>query len=370
MSAHWMSRGADTNSAAFYSTTYSSSYTRPNTTQNRSTFPELRPNDTSGFSSNNHVSPLELNPLNEKSIYQTSSHVAHSDASTVKTLMQPKPIARAVMEHSGFWHETEPNVLYESPAMRVSAAREREINANYLDPHTLKRMSHKNPIEGENHGAGPKWGSTTNNTAFCNHQTSHDRYWTMDRSLIGKKEHNGFTRQHVTLKEEPIDDMISTTKEAFTRPPRTRAAEVPNRTVMERSGFSNAAVPIINHKMMLSDVSADQLHPIEVNRLRHKNTPEHQNLYHPDPYLSTAQVSYQTPNRTITRALTAAAPIRHGSTGYLSNENVIAGPPGDPRYHKTGKTETTKRFVDPSTLRTRDITQTPNVVERSGYWAT
>lgn len=364
MTARWLSPLNDNEP---WTTTYSSSYTRPNTTQSRFTFPELRSNEITGFSSNNRVSPLDLAPLDDKSIYgTTSSHAAHSELSTIKTLMKPKPISQSVMEHSGFWREPEPNVLYDSPTMRKKNEREREINASYLDPLTLKRIAHKNPIDGENSGAGPRWGSTTNRTAYARYDNSHDRYWKIDKSLIGPKDENGFTRQHLTIGEKPIDEQTSTMKASYRNPPRITTAEIPNRTVMERSGFSNSSSPTINRKMMLSDVSANDLHPIEVSRLKHKNTPEYQNLYFPDPYVTTNQVSYRNP----TRAMTAAASIRRGNTGYNSNETVIVGAPGDPRYHKTGKSETTKKFKDPATLRNNNIQQTPNIVERSGYWAT
>ena len=371
MTASWMSPKSDYDPSTFWSTTYSSSYTRPNTTQSRCTFPELRSNDISGFSSNNRVSPLDLAPLDDKSIYgTTSSHAAHSEVSTIKTLMKSKPITHAVMEHSGFWREPEPNVLYDSPTMRKKNEREREVNASYLDPLTLKRMAHKNPIDGENNGAGPRWGSTTNRTAYSRYENSHDRYWKTDRNLIGPKDENSFTRQHVTIGEKPIDEQTSTMKASYRMPPRIVSAEIPNRTVMEQSGFSNSVSPTMNRKMMLSDVSTNDLHPIEVSRLKHKNTPEYQNLYYPDPYMSTNQVSYRNPIRTMQRAMTATASIRRGNTGYNSNETITVGAPGDPRYHKTGKSETTKKFKDPATLRNHDVQQTPNIVERSGYWAT
>lgn len=371
MSAFWGTRNSDYDPSTFYATTYSTSYSRPKTTQTRSTFPELRGNDVSGFSSNNHVSPLDLAPLNETSIYgTTTSHSSHSENSTIKSLMKPKPMIRAVMEHSGFWNEPEPNILYESPAMRVKANLERERNAAYLDPLTLKRMAHKNQIDGENKGAGPKWGSTTYGQAYTNHETNQQRYWKVDRSLIGPKDATSFTREPLTLPETPIDEQQSIMKTSYQRPQRKQNIEIPNRTVLEPSGFTNSVIPTMNRKIALSDVSPDDLHPIEVSRLKTKNTTEYQNLFNPDPYKSVSHVSYQAPNRITQRAMTAATPIRRGATGYNSNETVIAGPPGDPRYHKTGKTETTKKFKDPSTLRNNSISTTPNVVERSGYWAT
>lgn len=356
-------------------TEYQAKYLRPSTTTARGLENSGTLNKTntagSGFSSNNHVSPLELTELGEREVYKmTQTHAAHSKDSTITTLMAPKPIVRAAMERSGYWHEPPPNVLYDSPQKRVDSQRERELNASHLDPLTLKRMTTHNAIDGENHGAGPNWGSTTTSTAFHKVETPHERYWKTDRSLIGKKEPNAFTRQHITIPEEPVDEQISVTQKTFQRPPKSRDISFPNRTVMEQSGFSKAAIPTQNHYMPLSDVTAGDLHPIAVQRLKKKNTPEYQNLFDPDPYKSTAQISYLQPQSTKSRALTSTTNVRHGGTGYNSNTTVIAGPPGDARTYKTGKTEQHKKFKDPELGFRGRTQQTANVVERSGYWAT
>lgn len=366
----WLSGGADSCSRSIYTTTYSASYSRPQTTWAMSRSVDQAQPTKTGFAANNRVSPLDLAPMSDTSIYNTTSaHATHSDASSVKSLAASKPIARASMEHSGFWTEPQANVLYDSPARRVAVDKERATNASYLDSLTLKRMKHHNPIDAENGGAGPRWGSTTASQSFQRHETSHERFNQIDRSLIGKKEHNGFTRQHIAISEERIDDGLSTTKATYTKPVRSNFGEIPSRTVMEHSGFATAAIPTMTRKAMLSDTSASELHPIAVTRLKHKNTPEYQNLFDPDPYKSIAHVSYTAPNKQA-RAATAFPCVRRGATGYNSNESVIAGPPGDRRTYKTGKTETMKKFKDPETLRPRATGQVPNVVERSGYWAT
>lgn len=367
----WLSGGADSCARSVYTTTYASSYSRPQTTwaASRSLDSKAQPINT-GFASNNHVSPLDLAPVNDTSIYkQTSTHATHCDGASVKALAASKPIARASMEHSGFWTEPQANVLYDSPARRVAADKERTTNASFLDPLTLKRMKHHNPIDAENGGAGPAWGSTTASQSYQRHETSHERFNNIDRSLIGKKEHNGFTRQHITITEDRIDDGKSTTQATYQKPVRPKFGEIPTRTVMEHSGFATAAIPTMTKKRMLSDIKPDELHPVTVARMKHKDTAEYQNLFNPDPYKSVAHVSYQPPNAQ-TRAFTAMPGVRRGATGYNSNERVIAGPPGDARTYKTGKTEAMKKFKDPETLRPRGVGQVPNVVERSGYWAT
>jgi hypothetical protein len=279
-------------------------------------------------------------------------------------------MARAAMEKSGYWTETQPNVLYESPATRVVSAHDREISAASLDKITLKRMTKHNPIDGENGGAGPKWGSTTSGHAYSQHESNHDRYWRTDRSLIGKREPDGFTRQHITIPLAPVDEQMSIMKTSYTKPPLAKDLAIPNRTVMEKSGFTYSSIPTLNRTKPLSEVKAEELPSLTVNKLKHKNTPEFQNLFDPDPFHTTYQISYNYPVSTVTRALTASAAVRRGPTGYNSNETVRAGPPGDPRWSKTGKTEFMKKYVDPvPAVRSRAGTACPNVVERSGYWS-
>jgi hypothetical protein len=139
---------------------------------------------------------------------------------------------------------------------------------------------------------------------------------------------------------------------------------------MERSGFMYATIPTQNKTVLLSDVKPEDLPSLTIHRIKHRNTPEHQNLYDPDPFKTTHQISYRTPNRSVERALTAGAPIRRAGTGYNSNETMHAGAPGDPRTAQTGITEFQGKYADPiPTLLARDITACPNVMERSGYWS-
>ncbi|KAK8890566.1 hypothetical protein M9Y10_035343 [Tritrichomonas musculus] len=385
----WRSRGGDPNLEAFYTTTYSSSYTRPKTTSysTRSINPTLTSGTQSttaasgsqsiqhlpsGYSTNNHVSPLELAPRQDRKDYLDSySHECFCPESSIKTLMRERPIVRAAMERSGYWNEPMPNVLYESPARRITSARERTINAKNLDPLTLKRITKENPIDGENHGAGPEWGSTTYNQAYREYESNNSKFFKTDRNLIGKKEPDAFTRNHLTIPQKPVDEQISTYTASYRKPPVLTSINIPNRTVMERSGYTGSLIPTMNKTVPLSDVTADDLHPIEVSKLKKVNTPEYQNLFDPDPFKSTYQISYQSPRRQIDRCLTAVSNVRHANTGYDSNETIHAGPPGDPRYFKTGKTEVMRKYKDPTeALRSRNMNARPNVMERSGYWAT
>lgn len=369
----WYSRGADSNIESFYTTEYASRYQRPATTActtrslgltGSSTFSTTNPKG-SGFSDNAHVSPLELNKISDKDTWVSTSHAAHSQFSTVYTLMQPHETKRSTMEKSGYWNEGEPGILYQTPYQRSESVKTRSLTANSISDHTLKQIAKKNAIDAENFGNGPEWGSTTSGTAYHKHESSHDRFWKTKRELIGKKEQNGFTRQHLTINETPIVDSISTTHATYTPPDVRKKPHIPNRTVVEQSGFTNSSIPIIGKTLPLSDVTADELHPTEVNRLKHKNTPEYQNLFNPDPFVSTSQISYQQPARE--RAVTATT-IRRGPSGYGHNETITAGVPGDARTFKTGITETTDKFQDPE-LGFRGRKQlTANVVERSGFW--
>jgi hypothetical protein len=415
----WRSRGADPNIESFYTTEYASHYTRPYTTRpgyRSCTLPPSSPPPSlgdgspvlhdlswtseytakytpptvtiggvpnidgtipttrqhgSGYASNHHVSPLDLETRPDRQDYQVShSNATHTSEASLFGLMTPKPIVRAAMEKSGYWTEPLPNVIYESPAQREITARETRVNAAGLDPITLKRMTRHNAIDAENKGAGPDWGSTTYSTAYHQHPSNHDRYWQTDRTLIGKREPDAFTRQHITIPKDPVDEQESIYTTSYRAPQQSREIHIPDRVVMERSGFTYSSIPIQNRNVPLSDVNPDDLPSLTRHRIKHRNTPEYQNLYEPNPYKTTHEVSYKPPLRTIERALTPGAAIKRGATGYDSNETMHVGIPGDPRRTNTGITEFQGKYVDPMPgIRARGITGCPNVMERSGYWS-
>jgi hypothetical protein len=275
------------------------------------------------------------------------------------------------MEKSGYWREPLPNVLYDSPATREVTARDRYANASTLHPITLKRMAHRNPVDGENKGAGPDWGSTTSGTVYHEHESNQSRFWKTDRSLIGKREPDGYTRQHLTIPQAPVDEQKSIYTTSYRKPPVRTDITIPNRTVLEKSGFTWSSKPTQNRMVPLSEVVADDLPSLTIHKLKHVNTPEYQNLYDPEPYKSTQTISYKPPPRTIYRALTANSQYQRCTTGYDSNETIHAGPPGDPRWVKTVNTEYMDKYTDPIVpLRTqRAQTACPNKMERSGYWS-
>jgi hypothetical protein len=196
-----------------------------------------------------------------------------------------RPLARAAIERSGFWRDPSANVLQDSPAKRVDATREREVSALHLDQLTLKHMRHQNPIDAENGGSCPKWGSTTSGTTFCEHQSSHDRFREIDRSLIGSRESTSFSRQRVAISEGRIEDPISTAHDCYRPKELARSIHIPNHTVMEPSGFATAAIPTQIHVAKMSEVTAADLPAATVAEMRRKNTPEYQNLFEPSPYL-------------------------------------------------------------------------------------
>jgi hypothetical protein len=281
-----------------------------------------------------------------------------------------RPLARAAMERSGFWRDPSANVLQESPAERVDATREREVSASHLDQLTLKRMRHQNPIDAENSGSGPKWGSTTSGTTFCEHQSSHDRFREIDRSLIGSRESTSFSRQRVAIGEGRIEEPISTAHDCYRPKELARGIHIPNHTVMEPSGFATAAIPTQTHVAKMSEVTAADLPAATVAEMRRKSTPEYQNLFEPTPYRSIHRISFGDPGAgSAARDVGPDTQIRRRATGYDTNETVSARPPGGPRHFRTGATTTVRDYRDPEELRTRDTHLVPDVVERSGYWA-
>ena len=367
----WKSRGADPAIESFYTTEYASHYTRPKTMQTRSIHP-MAAKRNSGYGSNNHVSPLELEVLPDRTPYRTSSsHESFCPESSLEALRNPPPLRRAAMERSGYWNEPMPNVLYDSPARRIETAREREITAAHLDPLTLKRMTHQNPIDGENNGAGPNWGSTTYNAAYQQAESNQSKFFKMDRSLIGKREPDAFSREHILIPEDPVDEQASIYKTTYTKPKLNKEIKIPDRVAMERSGYTYSTIPTLTKDVLLSDVTADELPSLTIHKMKHQNPTEFHNLYDPDPWKSEYTVGYQPPVHTIDRAIDDPNQLSKATTGYDRNETVKVGPPGDPRWAKVGKTDYTKRFKDPTpTMRTRSMeTVCPNVMERSGYWA-
>lgn len=366
----WRSRGADPAVESFYTTEYASHYTRPRTMTTRSVHP-MAAKRNSGYGSNNHVSPLELAALSDRTDYRTSSsHQTFCPESSLEALRNPRPICRAAMEKSGYWNEPMPNVLYDSPARRIETARERQITAANLDKLTLKRMTHHNPIDGENGGAGPNWGSTTYNQAYQQGESNHSKFFKMDRSLIGKREPDAFSREHILIPEDPVDEQASIYKTTYRKPVTNREIRIPDRVAMERSGYTYSTIPTQTKPIQLSDVAPEDLPSLTIHKMKHQNTTEYQNLYDPDPWKSTHTMAYQPPVHTIDRAIGDPNQLSHCTTGYDRNETVRVGPPGDPRWAKTGKTDHTKRFKDPTPgLRTRSSQVVcPNVMERSGYW--
>ena len=378
MDTKWYSRGGDPEIESFYTTEYTSRY-RPFTTstvRDRSVNytksfvtpganqPSYKPALT-GFANNNHVSPLELNSVADRDTWTSTSHAAHSQYSTIYTLMQPHETRRSTMERSGYWNEPSPGVLYQTPHQRAEEIKTRELTAQSISNHTLKQMSRKNAIDAENGGTGPNWGSTTYNQAYCKHESNHDRYWKTRKELIGKKEPNSFTRQHLTVSMNPIADNTSVYQVSYKAPPINKEPRIPNRTVVEPSGFARSEIPTITHKVMLADRSADQMHPTEVATLKRKNTPEYQNLFNPEPNMTTYQISYNPPPRE--RGFTAKT-TRRGPTGYGRNETLTVGTPGDQRTFRTGITETMDKYTDPELGFRGWKPKTANVVERSGFW--
>lgn len=320
----------------------------------------------SGYSSNAHVSSLLLNKLDDNDQFLSTSHAHHSKYSTIFTLMEPRPTVQSTMERSGYWNEPEPGAVTKTPAQRSMEMKTRDIQSA-VPPNSLKILKRKNPVEAENGGKGPEWGSTTTGSTYVKHESNHDRYWKTNRDLIGKKEADSFTRQHLTINQPAIVDQISTTHDTYRHPPVRGSPVIPNRTAIEQSGYTYSQIPTSNKTRPLSDKTAADLHPTEVARLKRVNTPEYQNLYNPDPWVSTHQISFQPQPKTRSVG-TAIGPTRRGISGFCTNETVTAGAPGDARMFETGISEMKDKYRDPH-IKLRSMPQlTANVVERSGYW--
>jgi hypothetical protein len=281
---------------------------------------------------------LALEP--DPTVYATTTHLHHSEASSVERLRRGSTIARAAMERSEFWDDAKPNVLYDTPTQRIEDEREREVNAAHLDRLTVQRIQHSTPIEAENGCAGPKWGSTATRATFTEKQTPAERLWQIDRDLIGPRDPTAFARQPVTVHEEAIAPQISTTQASYPRHPIGRPIQIPNRTAMEGSGFSKA--------------------------LTRENAPQTV-----DPYVTIQQLSYQNPSdglSPIERALSPGTRIRRGPTGYGVNRTMAVGPPGDPRKCEIGASTTKTHYRHPDDVRGPPSEQVSNLVEHSGYW--
>jgi hypothetical protein len=150
------------------------------------------------------------------------------------------------MECSGFWRDPLVSIAQESVAKRVDAT------ASHLDALTLKRMRRQNRIDTEDGGAGPMTSSAT----FCGHQSSHDRFREINRSLIGCREPTAFSQQPVAVGQAPIDELISIGRDCHHPKQVARTIHIPGHTVMKPSGFVTAAIPTRTQVTMMSDVTA------------------------------------------------------------------------------------------------------------------
>lgn len=143
---------------------------------------------------------------------------------------------------------------------------------------------------------------------FPKYKSNHDVYWSLNRNLIGTKEPTPFSRQHISISEQRISPMESINHSAYPRPYGNSRVNIPSNVKMERCGFTNAAVPLSSKKITLSDRSINDLSPSEAANLRRVDPIEYQNIQYNNPYLSTAQISYQHPAKF--RAYTAATQYR------------------------------------------------------------
>jgi hypothetical protein len=288
----------------------------------------------------------------------------------LRHLLDPRDCAQipqAAVERSGYSTEPLANTLYDSPLERRRSHEVRAATAASLHPTTLRAMRRQNAINAENGGAGPAWGSTTYATHYVLHPTPQDAFRGANLQLIGTKEPNSYSRQHLTVRADRLEEPRTVYQASYGPRARSREIVFPSQTVMDSSGFAKSAFPTQTRDRPLADATAEQLHPVQVQELRTRNTPEFLNLSHPSAYRSTYGVSYGDPRALQARSATAL-PARAGQTGYLENNTVTVGSPGAPWARATGLTEYQDRYVDQQLGFRGRKQQDPNIVERSGYW--
>ena len=234
----------------FYETTYQASFSRPHTTftYQRKPISINIPKHSTGFASNNRFSPFESTPE------QTNQTHSRANISIHKTFDESKPIPRAVMERSGFWI---------SPNINTNSRKKMQMESTY-------------------------------NKSFPKYPTNQDVYWKLNHNLIGSKDQTPFSRQHITISERPITAMGTTFQSSF-REPKRQQIHIPSNVSIERSGFSDSIIPTHNKMCPLSQITENNLHKTEVQRLKCQDPVQYQNLKYHSPYMTISQISYQKP---------------------------------------------------------------------------
>ncbi|EAX83016.1 hypothetical protein TVAG_111740 [Trichomonas vaginalis G3] len=247
-------------SCNIYETTYNRFFQRPATTT--VTGRQITTNTSrheSGFSSNTRMSPLHLNPtFPEEPV--TRAPVTRGFTVSEKT--------RTRMEQSGYWH---------SEITHSDKKQEMDLVSTHMKDY-------------------PKY------------KSNHEVYWSLNRNLIGSREPTPYSRQPINVTQQRISPMESTSHSSYPKYQGNSGVNIPSNVRMERCGFSNAAVPLSSKSVAMSDRSINDLSPSEASHLKHKDPIEYQNIQYNTPYLTTAQISYQNPNKM--RAFTATTGLR------------------------------------------------------------
>jgi hypothetical protein len=195
-------------------------------------------------------------------------------------------------------------------------------------------MPHQNAMDAENGAADPRW---TTPTTFSEQQTPQERFSEHGPTCIGPRAPTSFSRQHVIVGDGTAGDYISTTQESYPWKEAYRGIHIPDHTVMQTSGFANAAATA---------------------------GPRPSGASPPD--CSTYRSAYRSAGE---RSPAGRGPIRKAGTGYGANASVVIGPPGDPRQFRTGTTMMSTQYRDPDQQKPPTSGKVANAVEPSGYWA-
>jgi hypothetical protein len=258
---------------------------------------------TSGFSSNQQNPLLVLNRLPSQDAYRT---VYRKQFPSYTGIQRSMPNLTC-LERSGYWSN--------SSALRMGLS-DRQVetfrkNQQTLEGSELARLKRKDPVAAENNGLGPVWGETTYGTAHtATQKTRRDAFFSMDRSLIGKKKDTGYSYDQPMYSSIAGDRSfyVTSSQRDFRKPsPRPKPAGM-YRVKMEDSSYSRETVTAIGDRTAKLDTSG-----------------------------------YYCKQPQVTKRNTGFSP-RKIMTGYSKNEALTVGPPGDPRTFKTGKTITMKRF--------------------------
>lgn len=257
----------------------------------------------SGFSNNQHVSPLDLNALPSQETYNTIYKEQFPSFNGRQRVLPNN----TCLERSGYWSNAT-DVRMGLTDKQEKTYRSQQQTLNDIE---IARLKRKNPIEAEHDGLGPEWGDTSYNVAHsASRKNRKDDFLAMNKNLIGPKKNTGYSY------DEPMNSSINRDKSMYqtaaqrdfkSPSPRSKLPET-FKVRMEYTSYSRETVTSIGDRQAKLDTSG---------------------------YFCKQQQVPQRPKRFSPRKI---------STGYMKNETLTVGPPGDPRTFVTGRTIAKQMF--------------------------